>query len=177
MVFTLKDLFQIQGALYIILVIGFVLAIFKVFTAPEVWPLYEVIRLSSYSAMAYNIIGNTKLTMENWKPYFPIAIAQLIIYLLIVIATFAIKSKSKLTAYIRFATSFAFQESTVFIYQILDVVFPTKYKVIAVMYLITEEFIYLPILKILMFVYSHTPKEQDDQEEPQQEEEEDSLQE
>lgn len=177
MAFTIKDLFQIQGALYTLILIGFILAKIKLFMAAEIWPLYEVVRLSCFSGMIFNLIGNTKLTMYNWKPFFPIAIAQLVIHILVVIATFAVKSDNRLITYIRFVTSFSFQECTIFIYQILDVIFPGKYNVMAIMYLLCEEFIYMPILKILMFILIGGPEDESTTEEPKAEEEEDSLQE
>ncbi|EAY07040.1 Auxin Efflux Carrier family protein [Trichomonas vaginalis G3] len=162
MAFTIKELFQIQAALYTIVLVGFILAMFKVFVPQEIWPLYEVVRLSCFAAMMFNLIGNTKYSMANWKPFFPIFISQLIIHLAILAAAFIKKAESRVLTYIQYVTSFCFQECTIFIYQILDVIYPKQYNVIAIMFLLAEEFIYIPILKILLFVLNGPEEEEED---------------
>lgn len=177
--FDYKDTFQVTGALYTIHIVGFICAKFKVFSPDDLWPLFEVTSLCYYPGLLFLMIGQNKLDIDTWKPFFPVAITQLFFHIVSIIVAYFTKKDNFYISYLKAVTSIGFQEYTVYAFVFIQVIVGDKMRILSVFYLIAENFIYLPILKILIFLLDRATDAVSDVETPNEENhiEEDSLEE
>ena len=154
--FSYENTLQTVGAMWTVALIGYLCFRFKVFSFQDLGPILEVNLLCFYPGLVFLHLSRHKLTYDEWKPFFPIAICQLIFHLIALVVSFVIKKKSNfIMQYMKTSAAIAFNEYTVFMYYVIDVVAGTNYQIIAIFYLVLQEFVYLPIFKVLHFLIFH----------------------
>lgn len=146
-----SDLYQTILGIWTCSLAGFIFVKCKMFNPNDMPFLQYVIDACFIPALYFYMIANSKLTWENWKACFPVMVIQFFIHLVIFVFSFIGKSTSFAEKYFKAITSYGFSQWDVFAYQILDELGANQYQLIAVFYGILDEFIYFPVLKILVF--------------------------
>ena len=156
MFFNYENTLQTVGAMWTVSLIGYLCFRFRVFSFHDLGPILEVNLLCFLPGLVFLHLSRHKTTYDEWKPFFPIAICQLIFHLIALGLAFILKKKNNfIMQYLKTVASIGFSEYTVFIYYVIDVVAGTQYQILAIFYLVLQEFIYLPIFKVLHFLVFH----------------------
>lgn len=151
MALSYSDAGQVLAAMFTIMAWGFFLIKVKMFKISELWDLQYLVDVVLMPGLLFQIIGSNKLNMDTWKSFFPIAILQFVVHLITWIFLYFMKSSDKLKTYIKYATTYAYQEYTAYLYQFVQHTVGKSYTTLCVHYLIMDSFIYKPILKIILF--------------------------
>ena len=155
-----SDVYQMLGSVCTVPFLGVIFYLVKMFDLTQYFALLHLTNLVFYPGFYFWVFGKSSMTWESWKAFFPIAICQIFVHLVIFLVCYFRKPKDFLMTYYKTVVSWGFHETTVLAYNICDVVLGQQFDVICVYYNLLDNFVFYPLLKMVLWkIYKREEEE------------------